>query len=146
MLRARLANYAEQAKTELETALRLDPGDASALAAFGGWHVEVVRLAGMLGTALYGARLETGKDYYRRGIARDPENLVLKFQFALSLAGYDLNANSRDVQALLVAAAAGTPRTAYERVLKARAAQLLDAVRKDQRSAVALVNRYQGYP
>jgi hypothetical protein len=146
MLRARLANYAEQAKTELETALRLAPNDGSALAAFGGWHIEVVRLAGWLGTALYGARLETGKQYYRRGIAADPDNLVLKFQFALSLAGYDLNANRDDVDGLLTAAAAGLPRTAYERVLKSRAAQLLEAVRRNPRAALALVNTYQGYP
>ena len=146
MLRARLANYAEQAKAELETALRLAPADASALAAFGGWHIEVVRLAGVLGTALYGARLQTGQNYYRRGIAADPENLVLKFQFALSLAGYDLNSHRNDIEMLLVGAAAGVPKTAYERELKARAARLLEALRKEPRSALQLVNRYQGYP
>jgi hypothetical protein len=147
MLRARLANYGEQAKQALETALRLAPADPSALAALGGWHIEVVRIGGALGTALYGARVQTGQDYYRRGIAADPGNLVLPYQYALSLSGYDLAAHRQDVAALLGAAAAGTPRTAYDGVLKTRAARLLELLREnDTRAALQLVNRYQGYP
>ena len=147
MLRARLANSAEHAKQALQTALRLSPADGSALAAFGGWHIEVVRIGGALGTALYGARVPTGQGYFRRGIAADPGNLVLPYQYALSLAGYDLAANRQDIEPLLAAAASGTPKTAYEAALKTRAGRLLALLREnDARAALQLVKRYQGYP
>ncbi len=87
MVRAKLNRYPEQAKDALENAVRLAPRDGSALAAMGGWHVEVVRNGGILGSVLYGAKIETGKKLFQQGIMADLGNLVLPYQFALSLAG-----------------------------------------------------------
>ncbi len=148
MLRARLANYPTKAKRALDTALMTSPGDAWTLAALGGWNVEVVRMGGrLLGRVVYGASFDDGVDYFRKGIAADPENMVLHFQYALSLAGYDAEENRAEIEMALMNAAGEMPRTAYEKVLKMRAGILLDLLRTGRRDEFrALVSRYQGFP
>lgn len=146
-LRARFARYPEQAKDAIDRALAVAPGDSWSLAAAGAWQIEVVRNGGsLLARALYGARVDTGKDYFRRAIAADPGNLVIRFQYALSLSGYDFDANRDEVIAQLAAAAKTAPRTVYEAAIKERAGRLLDLVKAKRRADyLALVNRYQGY-
>lgn len=147
MVRAKLNRYPEQAKEALENAVKLAPSDGAALAAMGAWHIEVVRNGGILGSVMYGAKIETGKGFFRQGIAADPGNLVLPYQFALSLAGYDAAGNRGEIAHLLAAAAGGTPRTAYETALKARAGELAQVLKGGNlRAFAALVKKYQGYP
>jgi hypothetical protein len=146
MVRAQTSNLAQRAKRALQSALALG-GGAQALAAFGGWHIEVVRMGGALGTAIYGARADTGRDFYQRGIAGDPGNLVLRFNYALSLAGYDFDDYRSEIALQLASAAGGEPRNAYEIAIKARAARLRDLLMQNDRTQfLALVRRYQGYP
>ena len=147
VLRAQGARYPERAKQALEKAMTLDPGGGSTLAAMAAWHIEVVRNGGALGTMLYGAKAETGLSLYRRGIAAEPDNLVLPYQFALSLSGYATDRYREEIEKSLAAAAAGTPRTAYETGLKMRASRLLETLRTGNANAYrALVKKYQGYP
>jgi hypothetical protein len=142
-----LAGHASRAKAALATALMLDGSAPQTLAAFGGWHIEVVRMGGALGTAIYGARVETGRDFYRRGIAGDPANLVLRLNYALSLSGYDFDTYRSEIALQLTSAANGMPRNAYETALRTRAVTLRDLLAQDKRTEfLALVNRYQGYP
>jgi hypothetical protein len=146
-VRAQLGNYAQRARDALNTALMLDGAASQTLAALGGWNIEVVRMGGGLGAAIYGARVETGRDYYKRGIAGDPENLVLRLNYALSLSGYDLDAYRAEIAIQLASAASGTPRNAYEAVLKARAVELRDLLAQNRTEQfLTRVNRYQGYP
>ena len=148
IVRARLANYPAKSKRALDTALMVSPADAWTLAALGGWNIEVVRGGGSLvGRVLFGASFDNGVDYFRRGIAADPENLILRFQYALSLAGYDVEENRAEIEAALINAAGEMPRTAYEKVIKMRAANLLDLLRTDKANEFrAAVSRYQGFP
>lgn len=148
MLRARFANYPLKAKRALDAARMLSPGDPWTLAALGGWNIEVVRNGGsFLGNFLYGASFSAGVDFFRRGIAADPENLVLHFQYALSLSGYDLDGNRSEVESALKSAAGLRPRTAYETQMKARAAMLLELLSQDRRADfLRLIRQYQGYP
>ena len=93
-LRAQLAHYPEIRRKRRSIARwpwrRTMPGVSQPL---GAWHIEVVRNGGsLLARALYGARLDTGEDYFRRAFAADPKNLVIRFQYALSLSGYDFDA------------------------------------------------------
>ena len=146
-IRAQLAHYPEQAKQAIDHALLIAPNDAFSLAAAGGWHIEVVRNGGVLARPIYGARLETGIDFFHRALATDPENLVIRLQYALSLSGYDLSTYRDEVIAQLTAVSKIEPHTAYERALKDRAAGLLDLVNANKRrDFLALVGRYQGYP
>ena len=147
-LRAQLAHYPEIAKEAIDRALALAPNDAWSLAAAGTWHIEVVRNAGsVLARTIYGARAGAGVDYFTRAFAADPKNLVIRFQYALSLSGYDFDAYAEGATAALAAIATIEPRTAYESAIKQRAARLLDLVKANSHADyLALVSRYQGYP
>jgi len=147
-VRAQFAHYPEQAKAAIDQALSVAPGDGWSLAAAGAWHIEVVRNAGsVLARALYGARAELGKEYFHRAFAADPENLVIRFQYALTLSGYDLPANRDEVMMALDAAVNMEPRTVYERAIQQRASRLLELLKANRRADyLAMVGRYQGYP
>ena len=145
---AQFRRYPEDAKAALDHALAVAPNDDWALAALGAWHIEVVRNGGsLLARTIYGARVDTGTEYFYKAFAAEPNNLVTRFQFALSLSGYDFEANSGPATAALDSIRAIEPRTAYEGIIKQRAQRLLDLVKANKRSEyLALVNRYQGYP
>jgi tetratricopeptide (TPR) repeat protein len=148
VLRARFGGYPEQAKDAIDRALALTPEDSWTLAAAGAWHTEIVRNGGsLLARALYGARIDLGTDYFRRAIAADPGNLVIRFQYALSLSGYDFDRYKDEALGHLREAAKLEPRTAYESTIKERAGGLLDLIKANrQADYLALVTRYQGYP
>jgi hypothetical protein len=95
----------------------------------------------------YDASFDKGVGFFRRAVAAEPANLVIRFQFAISVASYDLDGQRALVTSELTAAANGTPASAYDAVIKQRAARLKDLVTKrDDDAAIALVRRYQGYP
>ena len=146
-LRAKVNRYPEQAKEALDKAVALAPNHGAALAAMGAWHIEVMRNGGMLGTIMYGADVETGRNFYHRGIAADPGNLVLPYQFALSLAGIDFDKYRVEVGVLLDTASKGTPRTSYEAALRTRVVELAALLKGGRtRELAGLVRKYQGYP
>jgi hypothetical protein len=147
-VRAQLAHYPEIAKEMIDRALVLAPDDAWSLAAAGAWHTEVVRNGGsLLARAIYGARADAGIEYFSRAFAADPKNLVIRFQYALSLSGYSYDRYAQESTAALIGVATIEPRTTYEGVIKQRAARLLDLIKAKKRADyLALVNRYQGYP
>jgi hypothetical protein len=148
IVQARVDGDAEIAKKELDTALTLDPNNALALAALGGWNIEIVRHAGAtLGNMLYGARVSDGQADFARAFAIAPEKLVLHFQYALSLSGYDLDHYRGDVERELSLAAKGIPVTAYDKATRTRAVELMSVLQSGDRKAYdALVRRYQVYP
>src|SRR5258705_7811191 len=134
-LRARFARYPEQAKEAIDRALGVAPNDSWSLAAAGAWHIELVRNGGaLLARSLYGARVEMGEEYLRRAVAAEPENLVIRFQRALSLSGLDFDAHRQEATAELAAAANTEPRTASHGALKTRAARLLDLITANRRA------------
>ena len=145
---AQSKGLASEAKRELDAALAADPNDAWALAALGSWHIEIVRSAGpTLARWLFGARLESGQDYYAKAIAIAPRNLVIRYQYALTLAALDLPGYQKDIESELSYAAAGSPSSAYETFARGRARELLDTLKRgDTAAAQRLVRRDQGYP
>ena len=148
MMEARKENLAEHSDEALETALQLSPESSLALAARGGWHIEVARLAGnFLGRILYDARADEGNIYFRRAIAAEPENLVIRYQFALSLSGYDLGSQRREIETLLADAMAIMPRDAYEAAVQTRAAELAALLLGGDLPAYRMrVDVFQGFP
>jgi tetratricopeptide (TPR) repeat protein len=147
-VRATLEKYPEQAKDAVDRALAVAPNDAFSLAALGGWHFEIVRNAGsLMARTLFGARIDAGEEAFRRAIAADPGNLVVRLQYVLAASAYDLNRFRRQVAEQLAAIATTEPRTAYETVMKQRAARLQELLNANQtKDYVALISRYQGYP
>jgi len=148
LIRARLVNSPGEAKDHLDAALADDPRNAYALAAMGGWNIEIVRAGGaFLARTLYGAKEEDGLSFFDRAVAAAPGNVAVRYQIALSLSGYKPDAFRARIAGELEAAIANVPQTAYEKFIQGRAAELL-ALSKgdDSRAFAAKVRAFQGYP
>ncbi len=148
MIRARLGAYPEEAKRNLDEALADDPGNAQALAALGGWNVEIVRGGGtVLARWLYGASLKTGLDNFAAAFRSAPGNLVIRYQYALSLGGFSLVTYRAEITDALRRAVSDEGMTAYDAFAQSRARELLTVLKKNDDAAFArLVRRDQGYP
>ena len=145
---ARAHNYPGQAKDELDAALAIDAKNAWALAALGGWHVEIVRTGGdYLASWLYDATVDQGLAFFAAAFKVAPDNLTLRYQYALSLSGYDADRFSKEIKDAFARIAKLKPATAYETLAKSRAAELSVLLAKPDRATFdAKVHRYQGYP
>jgi len=141
--RERVAGQTDEA---IRKALMLEPRSAFALAVRGAWHMEIVSQAGrFLGRALYGARAEEGQRYFSEAMALEPENLVIEYQYALSLEAYDFEAARAEVERALEAATMGIPRDAYEGAIHTRASTLLSLLRNGMEETFReLMSRYRG--
>ncbi len=147
-VRATIEKYPEMAKQAIDHAVADEPNDAWSLAALGGWHMEIVRNGGsFIARTVYGARADAGEDAFRRAFAADPGNLVIRLQYVLSVAAFDLNHYRNEIAGQLAAIATTEPRTAYETAMKQRAARLQDLFKAGRNADfLALIKKYQGYP
>jgi len=145
---ARAHDYPGQAKQELNAALTLNPKDAWALGALGGWNIEIVRTGGArLASWIYDASDDKGLAAFTAAFKQAPDNLSVRFQYALSLSGYDTDRFRPQIDDALARVAKLKPATAYEQVAQHRAAELAALLKKGDRDAFdAKVHRYQGYP
>jgi hypothetical protein len=145
---ARLHHYPDQAKRAIDAALVSDPDDVWALAALGGWNIEIVGHAGAtLADWLYGASLDKGEAAFAEAFKAAPQNFVVRYQYALTLSDYDTARFRGEIEGALAVAADGRPSTAYNSLLKKRAGELLALLKagKDDDYA-ALVRKYESYP
>jgi len=140
--------YGSLSKKEIDKAIELAPNNARALGTLGGWNLEVVRGAGsLLASMTYGASAGKGIDDFNKALAADPKDIVLHYQFALSMAGLDADEYHDQILKQLTAAANGTPDTAYDALSQKRAAELLDLLKAGKEDAFeAKVKAYQGFP
>ncbi len=145
---ARAHNYPGHAKEELDAALALDPRSPWALGALGGWNVEIVRTGGdYLADLIYGASVDKGLAAFAAAFKAAPDNLAVRYQYALSLSGYDADRFNREILDAFARIAKEKPATAYETLARNRAAELAALLRKGNREAFdARVHLYQGYP
>jgi hypothetical protein len=145
---ARAHNYPGQAKDELDAALSIDPKSVWALGALGGWNVEIVRTGGdRLADWIYSASVDKGVAAFAAAFKSAPDNLSVRYQYALSLSGYDLDRFRHEVDDAFARVAKLKPATAYETVAQHRAAELAALLKKGDRDAFnARVRKYQGYP
>ncbi len=145
---ARANDYPGRAKDELDAALALAPKDAWALAALGGWNIEIVRTGGSrLAGWFYGASEDKALAAFAAAFKAAPDNLSLRYQYALSLAGFDLDRFRKEIDDALAHAAKLKPATAYEATAQHRAAELAGLLRRGDRAGFdAKVRLYQGYP
>jgi tetratricopeptide (TPR) repeat protein len=148
LIRARLNNDPAQAKEHLDAALKIDPDNPYALAALGGWNVEIARTGGkFLAHKLYDASLEQGLALFDRAARAAPRNVAIRYQIALSLAGLDSDTARAQVESELEAAVHATPQTAYDKFAAARAGELLALLKHGDSGAFdEKVRVFQGYP
>ena len=147
-IRARFARFPEQAQEGIETALRLAPTNHWALSAAGGFNIEVVRSGGrFLGNLLYGATFENGVAYFHKAIAADPENPLIKLQYALALTGYAFDQRKSEIVAVLDSCVRAKPGNIYEEAMRQRGARLLALLNENKVSDyLVLARKYQGFP
>jgi hypothetical protein len=145
---ARFRGYAETAKKEIDYAIADDPKNAWAWAALGGWNIEIVHNGGTtLARWLYGATVPDGLEDFQKSFASDPNNLVLRSQYAITLSAYDRRKFRSDIASALSSAVTLKPRTAYETFAQTRARALLAALNSgDAAEFDRLVRHDQGYP
>jgi len=145
---ARAHNYPGRAKDELDRALALDPKSPWALGALGGWNVEVVRTGGeRLASWIYGATIDDGIASFAAAFKSAPDNLSVRYQYALSLSGYDTDRFRHEIDDALARVAKEKAATAYEAIAKKRAAELALLLKVGDRAGFdARVRKYQGYP
>ena len=145
---ARAHNYPGHAKDELDMALRLNPKDGWALAALGGWNIEIVRTGGArLADWFYGASVDKGMAAFSAAFKNAPDNLSIRYQYALSLSGFDADTYRKEIDDALARVSRLKPATAYEITAKVRAAELAALLKRNDRAAFdARVRHYQGYP
>ncbi len=148
LVRARFDNDPAQAKEHLDVALMLEPENAYALAALGGWNIEIVRTGGrFLARKLYDASLEQGLALFDHAERAAPRNVAVRYQIALSLAGLDSEAQRGRIESELEAAIHAAPETAYEKFVQSRAEELIIlSKRADHDAFDEKVHAFQGYP
>src|SRR5262249_47726821 len=138
----------DKGRAAVDRALELDPTDAWARAASGGWHLEIVHRAGpMLASIMYGASRDEGLRQFRAALAQNGASLLLHYHYALSILALDPE-EFRDEALLSLQAGFKDPQTdALLAFTRKRAGELLDALKtgKPEQTA-ALVRRFQGYP
>jgi hypothetical protein len=145
---ARLKGYPGEAKRALDAALAADPKNAWALAARGGWNIAIVRGGGKaLARLFYGATLKKGLDDFAAAFAAAPDNIVVLYQYALTLSEYDTVHYHDYIAAALTHVVSSTTETVYERLIQKRAGELLELLKRGDRDAFAArVRKFEGYP
>jgi tetratricopeptide (TPR) repeat protein len=145
---AKLRGYPDEAKAQLDKAIALDPNNAWALAARGGWNIEVVRAGGSyLAKLIYGATVTGGLADLSKAFRVDPTNIAIRYQFALLLAGLDIDTYRKAVEEILRKVVKSKPATEYENFARGRAQELIDCLRDDNMAEFKrLLKRDQGYP
>jgi tetratricopeptide (TPR) repeat protein len=148
VIEARFKGYAEESKQNLDDVIAVEPNNAWALAGLGGWNIEIVRSAGeTLARWTYGASIKTGREYFARAFAIDPNNLVLRYQYALVMGAYDPDAYRKEIEDTLARAVAGAPHSEFDKFEQGRAHALLEAIKStDLTNFSQMVHHDQGYP
>jgi tetratricopeptide (TPR) repeat protein len=147
-VRARVKDAPAQSKTALDEAVAEDPKNPYAVSALGGWHIEIVRGGGAtLARLLYGAKESEALALFDRAARLAPGNVAVRYQIALSLAGFDAEKYHDRIVAELKAAVADTAGTAYEKKIQARAGELLGLLTSGAQDGFdSRVRKYQGFP
>ena len=148
IVKARLENAPEQSKAALDAALQSDPKNPFAVSSLGGWHIEIVKGGGsLMARLLYGASESKALALFDQAVRLAPENVAVRYQIGLSLAGFDPDKYRARIQSEWSAAIRAAPGSVYEKAMQDRAAKMLPLLQRgDDSGFAALVRQYQGYP
>jgi hypothetical protein len=147
-IRARIKDTPNQSKTALNLAFLADPTNPYTISALGGWHIEVVRAGGaFLAKHVYDATEADGIAMFDLAVRTAPDNVAVRYQIGLSLAGFDPEKYRARMMAEFRAAQSGPAATAYEKKIQTRAGELLGLLNSGAHDAFeSRVRKYQGFP
>jgi hypothetical protein len=83
---------------------------------------------------------------FDRAVRQAPGNVAVRYQIALSLAGFDPDAYRGRIATELDAALKAAPATAYEKAMQGRAGELRTLLGGSRPAFDAKVRAFQGYP
>ena len=148
LVQAKLKGYAGEAKSNLDVAYKNHPDDGYTLAALGGWNLGVVNGGGaFLADMMYGATTDKGISFYEKAFKAEPDNIVIRFQYALSLSALDHDKYGHAIEDSLAFAVNGHPHTAFEKYMQGEAKDLLALwQRHDWPDYQKQMRKIQGYP
>ncbi|HVY04203.1 MAG TPA: hypothetical protein VG983_11150 [Caulobacterales bacterium] len=116
--------YAQKGRRLIGEALKRDPDNARAQAMLGAWHLEVIRRAGLTGAMFLGARVERGVAAFDAARKAAPDDPAIALHYAIALLALDPRKHAGEARDLLAAAAASTPRDAFETATREEARRL----------------------
>lgn len=113
-----LDGSASEAKAAIDRAMALDPQSPWAHAVLGGWHAEIVAIAGpILARDILGASREAAISAFETATALEPDNPVLHYEYALALRRMGYTEDKPLLCRQLDAAASLPGRDAFERAI-----------------------------
>lgn len=134
-------NFAPRGRRLIQEALEIEPANPVAHALLGAWHLEVLRRGGRTGSALYGARIETGIAQFERARALAPRDGMIALEYAIALLQLDPERYADQVAALLDAAGAQSPRDAFEAHSMRQALRIARVLDEDGPAAARAASR-----
>lgn len=142
------ASIGIEARKTIQEAIAVHPNDARLISALAIWDFEVVRVAGsLLSRIVYGARMERGIALFDQAFKLSPNDMLLNYQYGLSLAAYDPDEYRSKIEAAWGRIVATRPQNAYDEEIKSRAAKLLFLLKSADRKALdPTVKDYLGIP
>jgi tetratricopeptide (TPR) repeat protein len=136
---AHFGGMASEARNHIDRALALNPDNAWAHAALGGWHLEIAYEGGPLGSVVYGASAEAGIAAYEQALVLDPANMSIAWQYAFQLAGFGGPDRLARASELIGGIVEREPHTALETLLRDAALELKQALDSRDTAAVSRI-------
>jgi tetratricopeptide (TPR) repeat protein len=127
LLVAHFEGYADEGRRLIDRALTLEPDSPWGHAVLGAWHTEVVAEAGAaLAEYLYDASAERAKVAFETAIRLEPDNPVLRFEYAQAVVRLGGPGSAAAARNQLAAVVEMTPRDAVETIVTSRARRALE--------------------
>lgn len=101
--------------------LEADPDNAWAHGFLSVWHIEARRMAGMFLAGMVGASLEDAETHYQAAVDAQPDNLVIKWQYAPALMAFKPKKYRDEIATLLSEVCGAQPADALEETVQTRA-------------------------
>lgn len=116
----------QKCKLAIDRAFAAAPNDARTHALLGAWHLGLVRKAGeKRASKMFDASLAVGMKHYDEALRRDPTNIVILGNYAISLLGIDSSLHKDKAQSLIAALDSAPARSATDRDIQSRMRPLL---------------------
>jgi len=103
------------------------PEDGRAHALLGAWHLGILRKTGNKnGKKWFGADPSLGQAAYETALSLRPDDIIIRSNYALSLAELDFETHKTRAREMLVTALAAQPKDAVERDVQLRMREVLN--------------------